>query len=60
MQSDLPAASDANFFSVFNCLNLSIARSRRRNGRCEFSTRLSAQRPTSCFPALPSSVITAR
>lgn len=32
---------------------LSIARSRCRKGRCEFSTRLLAQRPFSCFSASP-------
>jgi len=31
-------------------LNLSIARSRRRNDKWLFSTRLLAQRLTSCFP----------
>ena len=31
----------------------SIARSRRRNGRCEFSARLFNQRPVSCLPSAP-------
>jgi hypothetical protein len=51
--------AEANFCKLFICLNRSITRSRRRNGRCEFSTRLLAQRPTSRFSALPSSVIAA-
>ena len=40
-------------------LNLSIARSRRRNGEWLFSARLLAQRPTSCFSTLPSCFIVA-
>lgn len=32
---------------------------RRRNGRCEFSTRLLVHLPTSCFSALPRSFIAA-
>ena len=39
------AWTEADFCSVFNCLNLSIARSRRLNGNCESSTLLLAQRP---------------
>ena len=66
------AWTEANFCSVFIRLKRSIARSRRRNGRWLFSTRLLAQRPTlenrllkkrrpiSCFSALPSSFIAAR
>ncbi len=49
----------ADFCSVFILRKRCIARSRLRNGRCEFSTRLLAQRPTSCFCSLPSSVIAA-
>ena len=33
-----------------------MARSRRRNGRCEFSTRLFSQRPVSCLGADPQSL----
>jgi hypothetical protein len=40
-------------------LNLSIARSRRRNGRWLFSTLLLAQRLTSCCSTLPSFFIAA-
>jgi len=39
--------------------NRSIARSRRRNGWCEFSARLFSQRPVSCFSALPMTFIAA-
>ncbi len=38
-----------DFCSVFICRNRSIARSRRWNAKSLFSTRLFAQRPTSCF-----------
>ena len=51
--------TDANFCKQPIRRNLSIARSRRRKLRCEFSTRLLAQRPTSCFSEFPSSVIAA-
>jgi hypothetical protein len=44
---------------VFISLILSIARFSRRNGRCEFSTRLLAQRPISCLSLLPSSFMAA-
>jgi hypothetical protein len=40
-------------------LKRSMARSRLRNDRWLFSTRLLAQRPISCFSALPSSFIAA-
>ena len=53
------AWTELNFCRVFICLNLSIARSRRQNGRWEFSTLLLAQRPTSSLSALPSSFIAA-
>ena len=43
---------EANFCSVFIWRNPSIARSRRRNGRCKLSTRLLPQRPTSCLSAM--------
>jgi hypothetical protein len=43
------ACTEANFCKQAIRLNLSIARSRLRKLRCEFSTRLLAQRPTSCF-----------
>jgi hypothetical protein len=49
------AWTEANFFNVPICREWSMAPSRRRNGRGEFSTRLLAERPTSCFSALPSS-----
>ena len=42
----------ANFWSVRMRLKRSIAGSRFRNGRCEFSARLLSQRPVSC-PDLP-------
>ena len=45
------AWTEANFYSVFICLNLSIARSLRRNGRWLFSTRLLACRPIVCLSA---------
>ena len=45
---------------VFIRLKRSMARSRRRNDRWLFSTRLLAQRPISCLFALPSSFIAAR
>ncbi|MCL6251546.1 hypothetical protein M3P36_10915 [Altererythrobacter sp. KTW20L] len=37
---DIEAWTEANFCNDFICRNRSIARSRRRNGRCEFSNRL--------------------
>lgn len=43
-----------NFHSIFICLKRATARSLRRNGRCEFSTRLLTQGPISCLSALPS------
>ena len=43
------ACSEADFCRLFICRSRSIARSCRRNGRCEFSTRLRAQRPTACI-----------
>ena len=51
--------TEANFWSVFILLNLSMARSRRRNGWCEFSARLLAQRPISCRSWLPISFMAA-
>ena len=36
-----------------------MARSRRRNGRCEFSTLLLAQRPIACLAVLPSAFMAA-
>src|SRR3546814_10282024 len=41
---EIEAWTEANFCSDFICRNRSIARSRRRNGRCEFSARLFSQR----------------
>ena len=41
------AWTEANFCNVRMRRNRSIARSRRRNGRCEFSARLLSQRPIS-------------
>ena len=43
------AWTEANFWSVFFRLKRCITRSLRLNGKCEFSTRLLAQRPISCF-----------
>ena len=43
----------ANVWSVFILRNRSMARSRRRKGWCEFSTRLFNQRPVSWRPAAP-------
>lgn len=37
-----------NFRKLRMCLKLSIARSRRRNGMCEFSALLFSRRPVSC------------
>ena len=54
------AWTELNFCRLFICLNLSMARSRRLNGWCEFSQRLLAQRPISCFSALPICFIAAR
>ena len=54
------ARTETSFCSDFIGRNRSIARSRLRNGRWLFSTRLLAQRPTSCFSALPSLFIAAR
>ena len=51
------AWTELNFCRLFICLNLSIALSRRRKGWWEFSQRLFAQRPISCFSALPISFI---
>ena len=43
----IEAWTELNFCSVCICRNRSIARSRRRNGWCEFSARLSNQRSIS-------------
>lgn len=53
------AWTEANFCNDFMCRNRSIARSRRRKGRCEFSTRLFRCRPISRRSRLPSSRIAA-
>lgn len=45
------AWTEANFYRQPIRLNRSVARSRRWSGRCEFSARLLAQRPTSSFTA---------
>ncbi len=47
-----PAWTEANFRRVFICRKRDIARSRRRNGGCEFSTLLFTRRPVSCRSAL--------
>src|SRR5690606_2858117 len=54
------AWTELNFCKVFIWRKRSMARSRRRNGRCEFSHRLLAQRPICCFSPLPRSFIAAR
>ena len=41
------------------CRNLSVARSRRRKGKCAFSQRLFAQRPISCLAVFPRAFIAA-
>ena len=46
---------EANFCRLCMRLNRSIALSRRRNGRCEFSTLLFAHRSVTCFSEKPSS-----
>ena len=45
----------ANFCNVRMRRNRKIARSRRRNGKCEFSARLLNQRPISRSPPRPRS-----
>jgi len=47
------AWTELNFWSVFILRNRSIARSRRWNGRWEFSARLFNQRPVSWRSAAP-------
>ena len=49
------AWTDANFCNVRMRRKRSIARSRLRKGKCEFSARLLAQRPVSCLSRMPSS-----
>lgn len=49
------AWTELNFCVAFSCRSLSIALSRGRNGRCEFSALLFAEHPTSCFSAFPRS-----
>ena len=53
------AWTETNFCSDFIWRNRSIARSRRRKGRCEFSARLLSQRPISLRSRLPISRIAA-
>ena len=50
------------FTGSWLCIRLkrSMACSRRRNGRCEFSARLFSQRPACCRPDPPSSRNAAR
>ena len=49
------AWTEANFCKLRMRRNRSIARARRRNGRCEFSPRLFSQRPVSCRSDAPRS-----
>ena len=49
------AWTEANFCNVRMRRNRSIPRSRRRNGRCEFSARLLSQRPISRLSPRPRS-----
>ena len=46
---------DVNFCRLCMRLSRNIARSLRRNSRCEFSTLLFAHRPVTCLSAQPSS-----
>ena len=56
----IEAWTEANLCRVSMSLNLTIAPSRRRNGRCEFSARLLSQRPQVRAAALPIAFISAR
>ncbi len=56
----IEAWTEENFCRVLTSLNLAIARSRRRKGRCEFSARLFNQRLISWRPSLPITFIAAR
>ena len=51
---------ELNFCKLRMCLNLSMAYSSRRNGRCEFSHLLFTLRPISCVFSFPMSFIAAR
>jgi hypothetical protein len=44
LSDELHQATELNFCRLFVCLNLSMVRSRRRKGRCEFLHRLLAHR----------------
>ena len=50
---------EANFCRLCMRLNRSIALSRRRKGKCEFSTLLFAHRSVTCFSKQPSSLAAA-
>ena len=47
------------FLQASHARTRSIARSRRRNGSCEFSALLLSQRPVSCLSTLPMTFIAA-
>ena len=53
------AVDGGKFLQVSVCRNLSMARSRRRNGRCKFSARLLSSLPVSWRSALPISLMAA-
>ena len=50
---------EANFCRLCIRLNRSMALSRRRKGKCEFSTLLFAHRLVTCFSGQPSSLAAA-
>ena len=57
--SSLGGWTATNFCKLRIRRKRSMARSRRRKGRCEFSARLFSQRPVSCRSALPMTFIAA-
>lgn len=56
---DMEAWTDGNFCRIRIRRNRSMARSRLRNGKCEFSAWLFSQRQVSCFSKAPISFIAA-